>query len=446
MSTWRWILLIGLALGCVFGLSTLVEHVVWLTVEVWLDGEPADAAVKLLRRGAVVGVHYTDVHTPGVAHFPLVDRAHRLRVERGAGYTTVPRTLEVLGEADAPLRVQVTLERRFDPREHDYYAADLHAHTAASAPPMERDYGLKRHGTTPVDQAVGVQLAADLDVAFISDHNTVDGHALFAETARARGVPALLSQEVTTRHWGHFSPYGLDEGRGVSFDFEKRPGALFAEARASGAQVIQVNHPYWPGIGYFELEGRPLYLPSFDAVEVFNGPFSAGDRRTIHRMYGFWDEGRHYVATAGSDDHDWEKLDLAYGTPRTYVRLEEALTTASFVAALKAGRAFVTYGPLIYLTLDGEAEPGDTLRRRAGEAVEVRARVQGVDPLDGLVAEVVRNRTLVERVPLFGHDQAVALEDAAPEGGGWYALRVLDRRGRYVALTNPVWVEADPAG
>lgn len=424
----------------VVGLATVTEHEVEITVDVLVDGEPADALIKVYHGRQLVAVRYTDVHTPGRASLLLTERPYWLRVEHGAGYTALPRDVRVLADAEGPQHVEVELERAVDPRERGYYGADLHAHTIASAPSMWIDYRMRHHGSTPVDQAVGVQLAADLDVVFISDHNTAEGHAEFARTAEMRGVPYLLSDEVTTRNWGHFNLYGLPEGETAEFDFETRPSAYFAEARALDAEVVQVNHPYWPGIGFLALEGLPAYDPSYDALEALNGPFSAGDRRTIQRLFEFWSEGRRYVATAGSDDHDWRQLDLQYGTPRTYVHVDGDLTTAAFLRALDRGRAFVTYGPIVDFRAADGARPGATVELDdPRDAVELRAAIEGLPSLEGLTAQIVRNGHPIEGAALMGRRASIERTDR-PDEDAWYAVRVLDGRGTYRALSNPIWV------
>lgn len=408
-------------------------------------GEPADALIEIFRGEERVGVEYTDVWTPGEAAFALPPGEYSLYVSQGAGFTMEPLRLDLVVDPNAPPELSVELEKRFDPRREGYYSADLHAHSVAGVEAMERDFGIANHGSTPVDQLVAVQRAADLDVAFISDHNSVDGHALFAQTAQERGMPYLLSEEVTTLKWGHFNPYSLEPGAGVEYTPTKLPREYFAEARAAGAVVIQINHPLDPGVGYFFAQNDPAFDPSFDVVEALNGAFDDGDFYTLERLFRFWNEGKRYVAVGVSDDHDWKEMGTRYGTPRTYVHVgvggEGDLTAERFLESLKAGRAFATYGPLLYVTANGSAIPGDTLSLSDSEGIRFEVRIESVLPLDGLKAEIVRSGRRVAAFELSGHEQRISWEDPdRPQAGDWYLVRLLDAERRYRAFTNPIWI------
>lgn len=412
-----------------------------VVLRVTQGGEPADALIEIFRGEELVGVEYTDVHTPGEAAFALPPGGYALRVSQGAGFTMEPVRLDLTVEPDAPQELFVVVEKRFDPRREGYYSADLHAHSEASAAAMERDFGIRDHGVTPVDQLVAVQRAADLDVAFISDHNSVDGHMLFAQTAEERGMPFLLSEEVTTLKWGHFNPYSLEPGALVEYTPTKLPEEYFAEARAAGAVIIQINHPLDPGVGYFFVQNDPAFNPSFDVVEALNGVFDDGDFYTIERLFRFWNEGKRYVAVGVSDDHDWKDMGTRYGTPRTYVYVEGDLTAERFIESLKAGHAFATYGPLVYVTVNGSAIPGDTLTLSDSESVRLEVRIESIPPLDGLKAEIVRSGRRVAAFELSGHEQQISWEDPdTPQEGDWYLVRLLDAERRYRALTNPIWI------
>jgi hypothetical protein len=437
--------LIGLLVAVVIPLpsSSLARQPgVPVTVNVTVDGHPADALIRILQDGRIQGLEYTDVHTPGRAQFQLSPGEYQLRVEHGAGFTSLPAALDVSVKPGTPLELAVQVEPQLDPRAMKYYSADLHVHTIASAAAMRRDFGIRDHGATPVDQVVGVQLAADLDVMFISDHNSVDGHELFAQTARKRGVPFVLSEEITTLRWGHFNPYSLHPGELVEFKFDKLPSQFFEEARAKGATMIQVNHPTESIGGYFLTRNRLEFDPSFDAAEVFNGSFDESDFQTVLQMFRFWNEGQRYVATAVSDDHDWKELGTEYGTPRTYVFVEGALSAEAFIAALQAGHAFVTYGPMLFLTANAGSIPGDTVLLSPGEQISLTADIHSVLPLDGSKAEIVRNGERIQSFELNRHNQTISFEDA-PRENGWYIVRVVDARRTYLALTNPIWVEVE---
>jgi len=340
-----------------------------VAVLVSLDEEPADALVQALdAQGALVRVAYTSALEPGRVELELPSGRYTLSVEHGVGFLGEPVRLELTLAAGEVRELDVQLSQRFDPRTRGYYSVDPHAHSEAGNRCLQRDFGLDyREAETPPDALVGVQLAEGLDVVFLSDHNCVDGHAPFAGTARARGVPFVLSEEVED------------------------------------------------------------------------------DRYTMEQLFRLWNEGKRYVAVGVSDDHDWLELGVRYGTPRTYVRLgstaplRDQEAARALLEALKAGRAFATYGPLVFVETAEGARPGDTLSLNQGEPLKLFVRVQSVRSLDGARLEIIKNGRRAAAFELSGHEQLLEFEDR-PARSAWYAAR-LRNPAQDLALTNPIWVE-----
>lgn len=406
-----------------------------VTVKVTLDGQPADALIFATDRFGKTFIAYTDLKELGLARLTLPQEKYTLIVDRGAGFTVKPFAQEITVQAGKTLDVTAALERAFSPaKAWGYYSADLHTHSNASL-----------DGHTPIDQLVLVQLGADLDLVFISDHETIAGHELFAKTAQARGVPAILSEEITTPQ-GHWNAYPLTCA--VTYAPSKNPKDYFAQARACGAQLIQANHPGSTSDGYFALLGTEAFDYNFDAVEIFNGEFDQGDARAIEQLFKFWNEGRRYVAVGNSDDHDW--LDFRferYGRPRTYARVEGELTAERWIAALKAGRAFTTYGPLVNFTAqDGKALPGDTVPLTRGQEISLRAELV-VLPRDPAqeelrtlqLVEIIKNGKILRKFNLT-EDRALITFTDKPTEKSWYVVHVVADDGDQ-AYTNPIWVE-----
>src|SRR4029453_5863693 len=69
------------------------------------------------------------------------------------------------------------------------------------------------------------------------------------------------------------------------------------------------------------------------------------------------------------------------GLVRTYAAAGPRLTHDAFLAALKAGRTFVTNAPLVQLSVEGRA-PGDELRLPAPRTPPARVAVRSAVPLD----------------------------------------------------------------
>lgn len=406
-----------------------------VTVKVTLDGQPTDALIFAIDRFGKTFIAYTDLKELGLARLTLPQERYTLIADHGAGFTGKPFAQEITVQAGKPTDVNIALQRAFSPaKEWGYYSADLHTHSTASL-----------DGHTPIEQVVLVELAADLDLVFISDHETIAGHELFAKTAQARGVPAILSEEITTPQ-GHWNAYPLTCA--VTYAPGKNPKDYFAQARACGAQVIQANHPGSTSDGYFMLLGTEAFDYNFDAVEIFNGEFDQGDARAIEQLFKFWNEGRRYVAVGNSDDHDWMDFRFErYGRPRTYVRVEGELTPERWIAALKAGRAFATYGPLVNFTAqDGKVLPGDTVAIARGQEITLRAELLVLsrdpareEPRTLQIAEIIRNGKVLKKFNL-SEDRAVVTFTDKPTEKSWYVVHVVADDGDQ-AYTNPIWVE-----
>lgn len=413
--------------------QTAGEVTVWAT----LNRAPSDAKITVRAAGSVQGVFYNGVDTPGVVRLQLNPGSYTLIVDRGAGFTRGPEIREITVRPGEKSEVRVEFAPGFSPSQAwGYYCADLHAHSNASG-----------DATTPPDELVAVQLAADLDIGFLSDHNTGNGHAPFAAAAVRRGFPVILGIEISSFRW-HWNAFPVDAytptmdalvWMGIG-----SPSATFAEARAHGAQFIQVNHPYWAGAPYFEALGKPFFDPDFELVEIMNGEFLDDDAKAVEQMFKFWNEGKRYVAVAASDDHDWVDPSDTYGRPRTYVYVEGELTVAKWLAALGKGRAFVTYGPLVNFTAQGgTARPGDTVAVGPGQEVKLQAELF-VAPREGprtlKLAQVIRNGQVLREFALDGKTQATINLTDVPGQSSWYVVRVAASDGDQ-AYTNPIWVE-----
>ena len=370
----------------------------------------------------------------GLGETMLPPGEYAISLDRG-DLTAAPVTRTVRLSPGETASVAIELRRQYDPRSRGYYGADLHVHTHASG-----------DGVTPIQTAVWAQRAADLDLAVISDHDTAAGHLSFAEEAERLGMPYLLSEEITTSVWGHFNVFPLRLGEVVGGSREKTPTEYFSEARAKGARIVQVNHPLWGGgQGYFARMDDPEFDWGFQTVEVlngFDGKLGETDFGAVQAVFELWTQGRRVTATGGSDDHNMDKLVAQVGNPRTYVYVDlkdgEDLTAERWLAALGAGRAFVTSGPLVYLMAQEGALLGSRLR--AGGPLRLQIEVESRKPLRAL--RLWHNGRELRAFPLEGHEASIVWEGIARSG--WYAVTV-EAEDEGFALTNPIWVETLPA-
>ncbi|MBV8784616.1 MAG: PHP domain-containing protein, partial [Gammaproteobacteria bacterium] len=352
---------------------------------------------------------------------PIAPGSYRFTVSSGAGVLGPDSTVDVRvgpgGHAAVPVRVQ----RLFDPRAHGWFGADLHHHADQA------------EAVTPPQELARSQLAAGLDVLFVSDHDSTVNHEALRAIAHERGMIFVPGIEISPS-WGHFNAYPLDPGAQLAID----PGIatvqeVLREARREGARIVQVNHPFIP-YGYFASLAAGTapggFAPGFDLIEI-NSANAGDDAKVLERIYHYWNEGQRYYLSAGSDTHDvWNEQS---GRVRVYAHLAGERTAVAYAVALKAGHAYVTYGPII--------EPatmfGDTLAATGGplQLGFVLGSAAGLKEALLIGAGLERER----RTFVAGtHRTQVRFVRPAGEAG-WYALQVEDLAGRK-AYSDPIWI------
>jgi len=116
------------------------------------------------------------------------------------------------------------------------------------------------------------------------------------------------------------------------------------------------------------------------------------------------------------------------GAARTYARLPEGqqLGYWSWIEAVRAGRTFVTQGPLLLFTVN-DTDPGTQISPIAGP-IRIRAEVLGRHPIDRI--EIVADGEVIA-------EGSTPLE-VESETAGWWAARC-HSGGRITAHTSPVY-------
>ncbi len=295
-------------------------------------------------------------------------------VSRGPEWTLhVERGLRV-GPRGA--RLETTLSHVVDST--GYLGGDFHVHA-------ERSFD----SVVPMSARVDEFAADGVELIVSTDHNTLSDYApVIRKLGAERYLTSIVGEEITTQHWGHYGAFPLEVHpglpRGGAVRVRGRTASqIFAEVRRRfpGA-LIDVYHPHFPQIGYFndaKLDAKRAEFHragasyAFNALELLNG-YRDGDRTGVRAVLPDWfrllDHGYRFTATGDSDTHHLTKNEGGY--PRNYLRVASdrpgALTPQSFAHALRAGRSFLTTGPFVRLSVDGGGL-GDTVEARSGKAV-----------------------------------------------------------------------------
>jgi hypothetical protein len=316
--------------------------------------------------------------------------------------------------------LKIRLPRFADARKLGWYSANTHLH-------------LRNLSRDESDRYLREIPAADrLDMLFISYLERADDDKSYITNEYAPGrlrqlesAGVIVSNGEEHRHnfgpqgegYGHVMLLGIKEfvqpvsiGYGIS---KKHPDAPpirngIDSAREHGGTAIWC-HNNW---GY---EDVPNWLAGkLDAQNIFDGG-----------SHGSYEDSYYHYLNAGmkvpfSTGTDWFMYDFS----RCYAHVDGELTPESWLAALKAGRTFITNGPLLEFRVN-DARPGDTVALEQPAAVQIDATAVG--RLDFGRLELIQNGRVVETAPtrpVDGHFEAQLRLRRPMSEPGWLAVRV----------------------
>ena len=369
---------------------------------------------------------FTELDKRGEVTSRMAPGDYVFEVSSGGGFTTVPQVLERTIETGKAASFDVVVEAIAQPADRNWFSADLHHHSDVL------------DGNTPAEYVMISELAAGVDITFLSDHDSVVNNARMQQLAERRGVLFMAGTEMSPS-WAHFNAFPIDAGKFIDIDTgQSTVQEIFAAARRMGADVIEVNHPYM-GYGYFNSREKEMvpggYDGGYELVEI-EASIHAGaaerNQKTIDGVWRMWSQGERKYLAAGSDAHDvWAEPS---GVARTYVHVEGDLSIEKYVAGLKAGNAFASQGPLVY----PEILFGSSINHKAGDELVLRYAVQAVSGLRSV--QLISGGTMVREGKFDGVTDLTATEFAVrPETNSWYSLVIEDQGGQH-AYSNPIWV------
>jgi hypothetical protein len=367
--------------------------------------------------------------------------AYHLTLSKGFEYVTVDATLNV-----APgrgLAEEVPLSRWADMPSRGWYSSDDHIHLRRS--PAD-------------DRAIVRWIAAeDIHVGNLLEMGdfwaTYFSQYALGAAGRYQENGRLLSpgqEEPRTPEVGHTISLGASQfvrARNDYYSYDR----LFDRVRELGgvtgfAHQAMSFHGY-RGLVLTALRGKTdfLELAQFCVPE---GPLA------VEHYYLLLDLGFRLTALAGSD-FPWCGRGPAYGfaapqiaqigNARFYAYVGGPLTFDGWFGALKAGRTFVTTGPMVLVTVNGRM-PGDTLDVAQGARVRVTAEALGHDgqtPLRSL--EIIGHGNVLARATGAGVARLTAEVELTAERGLWIAAKAEAGPGQ-LAHTTPVYVTVDGGG
>src|SRR5262245_25750303 len=372
-------------------------------------------------------------------------------VVRGFEYAPLRDTLEVVpGQAELTL----PMRRAFDGRRQGYYSGDVHVHfldpaTAALEAAAE-------------DLQVTEVLAAQWGRLYTGVEHGI------GRDAPTSTPEHLIRIDSENRHHvlGHLFLLGLREpilplsSGGPSEDEIGGPDevALAEWCDRTHEQGGLVVTQFLPTPHAEVVAG--ILLGKIDATEVRWFDFSPYVAPGGHwgetpfafpgvlQWYRYLNCGYRVPAVAGTDKMTNA---IAVGALRTYARLpaDEPFSYAAWHRAIKAGRTFVSTGPMLDLEVEGRA-PGEPLDLPAGGGtLQVVARARSTLPFEFI--EIVRNGVVVARTAAAADGRPARLAAEVPVTEScWIAARCYGREKLWLvwptdigAHTSPVYVTVD---
>lgn len=282
--------------------------------------------------------------------------------------------------------------------------------------------------------------AAGLDFLAATEHNTSETHNAWSRDADDDPL-VILGQEVTTRT-GHWLALGVPSGQVVDWRYGVEDSAIDRHLdevhRAGGLCVVAHPHaPYPSGTFMYPYQG-------FDAVEVWNGPWSSDVPWQADNEAALADWGRSLTADirqgpwrpamGNSDTHLKDQI----GVPHTVV-LAEDLSPGEILAGIRAGRSWTAESAAVELlfTISAGAQSagiGERLQT-GGEPAVARVEIRGVQ--SGIVS-FHTERGEVHRVPLPDSGSDVVEWHTSAADSAFVRIEVRHPDGHMAALSNPI--------
>jgi hypothetical protein len=316
-----------------------------------------------------------------------------LRVERGPEYEPIYETIEIRSEPVVHHRV--ALKRWINMRKLGYLCGEDHLHV-----PYEQLGAMLAAEALDIGSSLSWWNGPDLKLP----DEKQDPHTV---SFGGRHFPATLFDAEVEDEWGAVYLIGLKRPLSIPADRRRSHLPFVRAAREQGAlvcyqggwsrevsldallgyvDVVNVcnnnfhRHKYQPRRQYSNLlniDGFPEYPDTPEGMMQMN-------TETYYRLLNC---GLRLAAGAGSAPG--AKTTPA-GYNRSYVRVEGTTNATDFLAAWRAGRNFVTDGPMLFLTVNSSNSPGDVIALpKSGGQLRATARAICNQPLRSL--EIVVN-------------------------------------------------------
>ncbi|MGH9397259.1 MAG: CehA/McbA family metallohydrolase [Terriglobia bacterium] len=405
-----------------------------------------------------------------------------ITISRGFDYVAVQQKLEL----SPGQRVQLTfrLHRQTGLRRLGWYGGDSHIHMIHGAGKILVDF--------PAVALAG--RAAGLDYMSIAqDWNLPAAQitpAHLTSLCNSLSTPDFIfawNMEAPKSYWrgdvtrclGHcwelgmrgYTPKGQDAIQELfrmsahDYESEKTPTPNFesqALIHALGG-IVAYTHPCrwwwgdWGGEGIYpkeagkfisnlaqELPYDTVVGPTYDTMDILMQSWDQEADQEAQRLWFLLLNKGYRIPGTASTDSTFNNPDSALpGIVRVYTRVEGTPSIAAIAQAMKAGRNFVTSGPLLLLKIGGHPV-GDVIHVSQPSSFQVRIRAwpSGMVGERLTKVELIRNGESVKLFPVSGGRKEFKAEFTVHEAGSaWYIARCFGSNDLQVAISDPIYFE-----
>lgn len=342
------------------------------------EGQPVPARITVVnQRGQLAKLYHarqpTTAVRPGILYtlgtgdtFELPPGKYTLYATRGMEWGVARQPIVV--ENNQPQNQTLVIAHEVDTT--GFLACDSHIHTLPGS----------GHGNATFEERMITIAGEGIEVAVATDHNHISDYTPYQKAAGTQTHFHSISGDEVTTHNGHFTAFPFDpaqavpggvKGRNPLFLKNDNWDELIADMRKKGAEVIILNHPYWPSIlkgpfGRFHFNrstGKRSEGPAFNfnGYEVVQPANETPDFfYALEDWMSLLNRGLKLTAVGATDSHT---VNDPVGQARTYLQSQtddiSHIDRQEVYRAFTEGRATAAAGIFANLKLDGQFGMGD---------------------------------------------------------------------------------------
>jgi WD40 repeat protein len=376
---------------------------------------------------------------------------YHLRAFRGPEYRATHRRIEV--GAGQTVTQTLSLDRWAHAAKRGWYSGENHIHA---------NYGYGHWYNTPetmLRQCAGENLNVCNFMVSNSDTDGVFDREFFRGQPDPRSTADTIlywNQEFRSTIWGHMTLLNLRqvvEPVFTGFKDTTNPWDIPTNADIADRTHLQnglvnfthvAQNPDDPYQNPYTGKEIPIdvALGKIDTLDI-----NASYRGTVPLWHRLLNCGFRLPASAGTDCFLNRIRGRLPGGDRVYVKIDGPFTYPQWIEGLRAGRSFVTNGPMLELVV-ADSSLGETIRLSGPEEVHVSAQTTSQFPLAAM--ELIYNGRVVATGQLDDAKCSGTIEQTLKlDRGGWLMLRAtgpghadhpFDRQEAY---TSPIYVELE---